>query len=356
MSSNALDGQTIAAANVSPRLAKDERAEYKVVGVSFRQENFERLRKLLGKDPGEESTVRVILRHEPENTKSPSRSAVAVYSEGLHLGHIPESGAPTFANLLRGESGLARADARIYFGNDGPNSLQLRIELPPRFEHQERKDNGMSMLQGDGHYSFPMRTKKYPVFWELLSERKAKVSVLEVGESYFGDDGVLTIGEFGRSPYFFCHYGYIAKPNRADESKVNEHLALLGGQARVSYKLTRTGSDSHVLSLDWDVNFRGKSTQANRSSKIVVTVSEPNIESRPLRWPGEPDPESFQYPQSRFGRSRQNDRFDGTREFVTKALLFVGKAVLYITAGIFILAFLVVKDSLKGATKGKKRK
>jgi hypothetical protein len=356
MSGKALDRQTMASASIAPRLAKDDRAEYKVVGVSFHQENFERLRKQIGRDLGEDATVRIILRHEPENKKSPSRSAVAVYSEGLHLGHIPEVAAPIFASLLKSSSGLARADARIYFGITGPNSLRLRIELPPRFEHQERKDRGLSKLQGDGEYSFPMRTKKYPIDWEALSARKTQVPVLEVGESFVGDDGVLTIGEFGRSPYFFCHYGYIAKPKIADERKVNESLAVLGGQASVSYKLTRTGLDSHELALDWIASFRGKAAQANRSSQKANLEFQSSSELRPLRWPGESDSERVGPSQNRYQKVEQNYRWEGFLEILSKVLKVLGKVVMYMTLGVFIISFMLIGSVLKDSTKSKKGK
>lgn len=356
MSGKTLDRQTIASASFAPSLAKDDRAEYKVVGVSFQQENFERLRKQIGRDLGEDATVRVILRHEPENKKSPSRSAVAVYSEGFHLGYIPEVAAPVFASLLKSSSGLARAHARVYFGMSGPNSLRLRIELPPRFEHQERKDTGLSKLQGDGEYSFPMRTKKYPIYWESLSARKTQVPVLEVGESFVGDDGVLIIGEFGRSPYFFCHYGYIAKPKIADERKVNEHLAVLGGQASVSYKLTRTGPDSHDLALDWIANFRGKAAQANRSSQKFNLEFQSSTESRPLRWPGEPDSESVASSQNRSKKVTQNYRWEGFWEIFSKVIKVFGKVVLYLTLGVFIIAFLLIGSVLRDSTKSKNGK
>jgi hypothetical protein len=89
-----------------------------------------------------------------------------------------------------------------------------------------------------------MRTSKYPIDWEGLKVSKYPVKEIEIGEEVLGDDGVINAGEFGRSPYFFCKYGYIAKPKVADENIVNRYLNGIGRQASVKYKLVRTSATS----------------------------------------------------------------------------------------------------------------
>lgn len=353
MSDKTLDRKTEALAKDSPELAISESDEYRVVGVSYRHDNFERLKQILGKSDGDEAVVGVVLRHEPENQQSVSRCAIAVYSSGLHLGYIPEVSAPIFADLLEKSSGLGRAQARAYFGSNGPNSLSLRIEWPPRFQHDEVKKFELIRLNGDGKYSFPMRTSKYPIYWELLSKRKYPVPELEVGEVFVGDDGLLTAGEFGRSPYFSCRYGYIAKPKVADEYLVNRHLSALGGQARVNYQLIRTGPRSHKLTLDWDLQTK-RNPVSSPDSRITFEKHWYDFESqRRTRWPGEIDYENrlIADPDSASREQRSSRSRHG--EVIIKVLRFIGKVVLYMTIGLLILAFMVVTGTLKDTLKKK---
>lgn len=346
-----LDGKSAELARVSPRLAKNENAEYSVVGVSHQQNNFEELKQVLAMSEGEEITVEVVLKHEPENVNSVSRSAIAVYSSGFHLGHIPEVAAPIFADLLGRSSGLARATARVYFGSTGINSLRLKIEWPPRFEHEEAKNFELFWLKGDGKFRFPMRTKKYPIYWELLAAGKSQVPELEVGEIFEGEDGLLTVGEFGRSPYFSCKYGHIAKPKLSDEYLVNRNVSALGGQVRVKYQLIRTGPSSHKLSLDWAVKSNSKSVPSIHSTHSHEPEPIASYSHSPRRWPGEEDYESLLISARELRKRKQKYSFGVDSEVFIKVIKVIGKVLLYLTFGLFIIAFMaatgVLKDTLK---------
>jgi hypothetical protein len=276
-----------------------------------------------------------------------------VYSSGLHLGYIPEVSAPIFADLLKKSSGLARAQARACFGSNGPNSLSLRIEWPPRFEHDEVKKFDLVRLSGDGKFNFPMRTNKYPIFWELLSKRKYPVPELEVGEVFVGDDGLLTVGEYGRSPYFSCRYGYIAKPKVADEYLVNRQLSALGGQAQVNYQLIRTGPRSHKLTLDWDLKSKSKPVSSPDSRNTFEQHPSAFESERRTRWPGEVDYENRLIADLDSGSRHHRDSFSRNGEVYIKVLKFTGKVVLYMTFGLFIVAFMVVTGTLKDTPKKK---
>lgn len=359
MSNKTLDSKSAALASVSPKLAKDDNAEYRVVGVSHFGDNFEQLKQVVGKSDGEEATVGVVLRHEPENPNSESRSAIAVYSSGLHMGHIPEAAAPIFADLFSRSAGLARAEARAYFGSNGPNSLRLRIAWPPRFEDEEEPAFDLFWLKGDGEYKFPMRTNKYPIFWELLLERKHPVPELDVGEIFVGDDGVLTAGEYGRSPYFSCKYGHIAKPKVADEYLVNRHVSALGGQVRVKYQLIRTGPRSHELTLDWNIKSKSKQKSKSVSSTDSAHSFQPvamssNLEKR-RRWPGEEDYEILLESARDSSKRKQGHSLGWDSEVFIKVLKVIGKVLLYLTLGLFIVTFMaamgILKDTLKQSNK-----
>jgi hypothetical protein len=356
MSGKTLDGKSAALARVSPRLAKYENAEYSVVGVSHQQNNFEELKHVLAKSEGEEETVEVVLRHEPENVNSVSRSAIAVYSSGYHLGHIPEVAAPIFADLLRKSSGLARATARVYFGSTGRNSLRLKIEWPPRFEHEEAKNFELFWLKGDGKFGFPMRTSKYPIYWELLATGKNRVPELEVGEIFEGDDGLLTVGEFGRSPYFSCKYGHIAKPKLSDEYLVNKTVSALGGQVRVKYQLIRTGPSSHKLSLDWAVKSNSKSVPSTDSAHGPEPRPIASYSDKPRRWPGEEDYDSLLISARESRKRKEKYSFCGDSEVFIKVFKAIGKVLLYLTFGLFIIAFMVATGVLKDTLKQNSKK
>jgi hypothetical protein len=355
-----LDSKSAALARVSPNLAKDENAEYSVVGVSHFEENFHALKSVLGKSDGEEATVGVVLRHEPENVNSASRSAIAVYSSGLHLGHIPDVAAQIFADLFRRSAGLARAEARAYFGTNGPNSLRLRIAWPPRFEDDEEPAFDLLWLKGDGEYAFPMRTSKYPISWESLLERNHNFPELEIGEIFIGDDGVLTAGEFGRSPYFSCKYGHIAKPKVADEYLVNRHVSALGGQVRVKYQLIRTGPRSHELTLDW--NIKSKSQQKSKSissinpAHIVQPVPTSSILEKQRRWPGEEDYEIHLGSARVASNKKQRRSLGWDSEVFIKVLKVIGKVLLYMTLGLFIITVMAVMGILKDTLKQNDKK
>lgn len=356
MSNKTLDSKSAALARVSPRLAKYDNAEYSVVGVSYQLNNFEELKRVLAKSEGDESIVEVVLRHEPENLNSESRSAIAVYSSGLHLGHIPEAAAPIFADLLVKSSGLARATARVYFGFSGRNSLRLKIEWPPRFENEETKDFDLFWLKGDGKFSFPMRTKKYPIYWELLSKSKNRVPELEVGEIFVGEDGLLTVGEFGRSPYFSCKYGHIAKPKLSDEYLVNTNVSALGGQVRVRYQLIRTGPSSHKLALDWVAKPNSKV-----DSSIVTTHSLQSVQissnlEKPRRWPGEEDYEILLGSAIESSKTKQRRSLGRDSEVFIKVLKVIGKVLLYMTLGLFIVAVMAAMGTLKDTLKQNNKK
>jgi hypothetical protein len=130
----------------------------------------------------------------------------------------------------------------------------------------------------------------------------------------------------------------------------------LGGQASVSYKLARTGLDSHELALDWIANFRGKAAQVNRSSQKANLEFQSSSELRPLRWPGESDSERVGPSQNRYQKVEQNYRWEGFLEILSKVLKVLGKVVIYMTLGVFIISFMLIGSVLKDSTKSKKGK
>lgn len=356
MSGQVLDALSAKLANSSPWLAKDEQSAYKVVGVSFQSKNFEDLKRLLGKSDGQESEVPVVLRHEPENPYSESRSSIAVYSNGVQLGHLPEVAAKFFADLLKLSGGLARADARVYFGPNSNNSLQLKIQFPPRFEGEEPKEFDLIYLTGDGEYRFSMRTRDYPICWERLSGLPYPVQELEIGETYFGEDGLLTVGEFGRRPSFSCMFGHIAKPRIPDEYAVNTHLGAIGGQARVRYKLVRTTEERHTVSLDWNLKVNRSSAMQRQPIRTENRSVDLGSLSLPRRWPDDPEHDALQTVDANRAKERRKDALLFEKHVFSKILKIFGKVLFYATFGIFIVSFMLVVNILEDSVRAKSRK
>lgn len=115
---------------------------FDVVGESHYQESFRRIARKLGKGPGDEYLGALVLVANPDNPHSPSGKAVAVYCHGYHIGHIPESYAPTFFDKLVQNGGSAQAMGRIWFDNISRDfsrsSVSIMTEIPPRFEGEDK--------------------------------------------------------------------------------------------------------------------------------------------------------------------------------------------------------------------------
>lgn len=328
-------------------LAGIDTDEYDVVGESFYSENFAKLKNLYGADDDEDQGVTVILMHDPSNPHSPTRSAIGIYCESYKIGHIPESAAPIFKNLLNSFGGFAKANARIWFGRGDFNSLRLKIGWPVRYENQEVQKTDLIPIVGDGKFSFQMRTSKYPIDWEILKASKYPVLEMQIGEEVLGEDGVIICGEFGRSPYFFCKYGYIAKPRVADENIVNRYLNGIGGQASVKYKLVRTSEKTHKLSLDWNLNKPSEpSGRNNFNSERSPELGDFSNSQNSLQWPGEPDYSKREISMN-FEVSN-NQTLQTFSAIAIRILKAFGKVLMWTILGMFFILAKVLKSSNKG--------
>ena len=343
MSIMVLNKALLSEAEKAPFLAGSDTDQYDAVGESFYSENFAKLKNLYGADDDEDQAVTVILVHDPSNPHSPTRSAIGIYCESYKIGHIPESAAPIFKNLLNPFGGFAKANARIWFGGGDFNSLRLKIGWPVRYENQKVQKTDLIPIVGDGKFSFQMRTSKYPIDWESLKVCKYPVIEMQIGEEVLGADGVIISGEFGRSPYFFCRYGYIAKPKVTDEDIVNRYLNGIGGQASVKYKLVRTSENTHKLSLDWDIKKPSGPGRRDRSkSELSPEKTDSSINQIPLRWPGSPDFSKGEIPINFEVASNQSGQSFSV--IAIKVLKVIGKILLWTTLGMFFILAMVARS------------
>ncbi len=342
-------------------LEPDEYEEFAVVGVSYRTENFVKARKILSARIGEDRQIRVLLRHNPENTNSPTRTAVGVYFEGMLLGHVPEVSSGMFvANVLTKTGGSVSCEARIWFG-DGMNSLRLHIRWPPRLAGEERLFE-LTTVEGDGLYSMKLRTTSRKIDWRFIASTQARLAnrkVLEIGEVFSANDGLISSGEFGRDPYFQSVYGEIASFYQRDVVRVQRRLNSLGGQALVRYRVLRTGENTHSVELDWKLppleesrhSVPGVSSRGQRAEAKTFTLA--NVP--PLRWPND-ELESSTSPIDRVRAPGKNKAPKSTHvstgeiwSGIVKVLAFIGKLYLFIFVGAFALL-----KALAGSPSGKK--
>jgi hypothetical protein len=335
-------------------LEPDDYEEFAVVGVSFRDENFARAKRILGARVGEDRQIRVILRHNPENTKSPTRTAVGVYFEGMLLGHVPEISSGLFVSrVLTKTGGSVSCGARIWFG-DGMNSLRLHISWPPRLAGEERIFD-LVRVEGDGLYSFKLKTSARKIDWKFIASTQARLAnrkVLDIGEVYLGDDGLISSGEFGRDPYFQSIYGEIASFYQRDVVRVQLRLNSLGGQALVNYRVLRTGEITHTVELDWklppleEARFRGTGTSARDRDAEAESLNVGNFP--PLRWPKDENllskssGRSTSFPPK--GKDFRQTQVSSDAKWATIGYVFslIGKISLYIFAGALTLLKLIV--------------
>jgi hypothetical protein len=277
---------------VGHELDRDDSAEFPVVGVSFFDGNFQKARGKLHAAVNSEHDISVILRHNPENSKSPSRTAVGVYFEGLQLGHIPEVSSHLFVDrVLRRTGGSVACVARIWFG-PGFNSVRLRISWPIRLRGEKSNDE-LPHVAGDGAFALKMKSSRKKIDWESISSTQNRVPhrfVLAIGECVTRDDGILSSGLFGRKPYFECLWGDIASFYETNVRQVQRTLNALGGQARVRYRLTRTGLTTHTLELDWVLNpLATRRASGQEPDDAFAKMYPRNLDDfSARRWPEEP--------------------------------------------------------------------
>lgn len=246
--------------------------DFPINGLSFYPENIERVRISLLLGDNDETMVQAVLVSEPDNPHSKRGTAVAVYVKSFKVGYIPDSSSSLFFSLLKSSGGMARAEARFYYSSDGYSSCRLDVGFPPSWE-APIEGIEPEYLDGDGTFSFRMRSAKYPIDWSLIKTSKPEL-YLEVGGTY-SDAGYLTMSDFGRSPCLDTDYAEVtAKPYASDEDLVNRLLASLGGKSKVEYKLTRTSETSHTVKLDLDVSrWRvAKKPSGQRSRESAATV------------------------------------------------------------------------------------
>lgn len=344
-----LDKSTTSKIQNAPEFALDPNGEFDIVGESFNEDNFLVIQKIHKVAPGESLDLPAVLLNNPQNVHSPTRTAVGVYIEGLLVGHIPQATSKLFFEKIEKFNGIAKAIARVWMSGDGFNSVRLRITSPIRFSH-ETPSTEIRKLSGDGSFAFPMRTSKYPIDWSNQLIVKRGLPLLSVGENYIGDDGTIVMGEFGRSPYFFCGYGYIAKPRIDHERDVNSYLYFLGGEARVSYRITRTSEKSHKLHLDWDLRASTKVKKAVLP-KAEGDFVQPFVNStkRTLKWTDDSD-----VPVIRAGAiapsrtlSQKNSRPGYTEVNFSKAGRFFLKVVGWAFIGLFFVLWVLFKELLR---------
>lgn len=341
-------------------LEPDEYAEYSVVGVSFYAANFEKVKRLLRASSDSSEEIQVTLRHNPDNPKSPSRTAVGVYYQGLHLGHIPESSSGLFVSrVLSRTGGSVACGARIWFGGD-LNSLRLRISWPIRLKGEEGEVD-LSYVDGDGRYSLKMKTSGRKIPWTFISKTRNRVikrDVLGIGEVVLGDDGLISSGEYGREPYFQSNWGDIASFYAKDITQVQRVLNSVGGQALVRYRLTRTSETAHTLELDWNLPQLAQSTRNLGKGSTSNSRNKPRSLTDgslpPLRWPKELEPE--QNPNRAklwLDKENKNSPRDISVEDVLKGL---GKVLLGVSKVALVMVVIAGKLLALNSSSTKKRR
>ncbi len=111
-----------------------------VVGESFYQESFQRLYSLSSNPDKKGILETATLKIDPTNEHSPSGKAVAVYINGLKVGHIAERICEVVFDGLEKLGGSAQCDCYVYFdtssGDFRYNSVDLSFVLPPTLESE----------------------------------------------------------------------------------------------------------------------------------------------------------------------------------------------------------------------------
>lgn len=226
--------------------------DFPVNGLTFYPENVQRIRSLLSLEDNSEILTEAVLVYEPDNPYSKSGTAVAVYVRALKVGYVPSESSEYFFRLLTSSQGIARADARFYYSADGHSSCRLDVSFPPSWDAPIQGIEP-DYLEGDGTFSFRMRSSKYPIDWGQINTLRPEIYI-DIGDTFLGA-GYLTMSDYGRSPYLDTDFQEVtAKPYEADEAIVNRLLASVGGQAKVEFVLTRTSEKSHTTKLDLDVS------------------------------------------------------------------------------------------------------
>jgi hypothetical protein len=239
-------------------LEVDEYAEYSVVGVSFYDQNFNSARQRLRAPIDSEHEVVVLLRHNPENLESETRTAVGVYFEGLHLGHVPQAASVIFVqDVLSKTGGMVNCTARIWFGPT-MNSLRLRISWPPRLKG-ETATSSPRVLQGAGTYAVELQEKSFVPFHTITQH---EFSNALIGQTIHRGQGSLLMGEFGREPIFDCIIG-ICSFRDQDVVQVQRQLNAIGGEALAYYQISKTDSQAVTVSIDWDLSVLQPSPYSN---------------------------------------------------------------------------------------------
>jgi len=255
--------QKIMALN-SPVIHPKGYPDFPINGLSFYPENVELVRSRLYLQDGDRANTQAVLLCDPDNPHSKSGTAVAVYLYDRMVGHVPEESSALFFQLISEVGGIARSEAVFYYSSEGRSACRLDVGFPPSWD-SPIEGIEPNYLDGDGTFSFRMRSAKYPIDWERVKTFNPDI-YLEVGETYKGA-GYLTLADYGRSPYLDTDFEEVtAKPFEADESLVNRILASVGGKAKVEFVLTRTSEKSHKTKLDLDLS-KSKKARESKSKK-----------------------------------------------------------------------------------------
>jgi hypothetical protein len=224
---------------------------------------------------GDRANTQAVLLCDPDNPHSKSGTAVAVYLYDRMVGHVPEESSALFFQLISEIGGISRSEAVFYYSSEGRSACRLDVGFPPSWD-SPIEGIEPDYLDGDGTFSFRMRSAKYPIDWERVKTFNPDI-YLEVGETYKGA-GYLTLADYGRSPYLDTDFEEVtAKPFEADESRVNRILASVGGKAKVEFVLTRTSEKSHKTKLDLDLSKRKTSREAKSEPRSGNTDVKPTV-------------------------------------------------------------------------------
>lgn len=236
------------------KLQVNSEPNFAVVGTSFYKANIENVRRKHKVQIGNELQFELALRHDPGNSKSPKRQAIGIYSEGLLLGHIPEVACEPFLDAMKISDGICKADARIWFGDHGVCSIRLSVLWPPHLEGEAAPKLKAQSNAGDGTYSLKLDSVGYRIDWKFMQDTASKVKgrrVLEIGETFEGDEGTFFAGDFGRRADFACVFGYVAQVPKSREKEFDRLLNSSGGTLKVKYRLTRTSRVGHTVHIDF---------------------------------------------------------------------------------------------------------
>lgn len=133
--------------------------DVEIVGESFYTEAFKTLRSQLGLSSGEDATVTVDLRNDPDNPHSRDGKAVAVFVNDLKVGHVSSVTSAFVFDMLLGQGGSKSYPGRVYFGdlreNPPKNSVSIKLSVQTRTSEQNQKtlnrqaSDAQKQAQGD---------------------------------------------------------------------------------------------------------------------------------------------------------------------------------------------------------------